>query len=294
MTTEHVPLTFLLKNQPSSFKRPFISFFYISLVEVAGIEPASFTNTAKASTCVVSHECPKQRHRDLRCLVSCEKLRQTHATSFAIPANRRFIPSGHRYKTQNCTIRQFVLIFLRSQQCGTQFLALPIQSATTQANNIAVFTYFSDGLITKPTVIFDMQPSCYLQNRIRNTPCQRTLPLRIRKNVVSSSENREYMCFRCPAPAFRIQNGAKHTHLFFINPFHTCETAGNFASGTSRIHQHFVDGIMFVQNHCISRPNRFGRNIRHIAGNQSHRNAPDNGSGVTIGAFPKTHRSAVA
>ena len=156
MTTEHVPLTFLLKNQPSSFKRPFISFFYISLVEVAGIEPASFTNTAKASTCIVSYECPKQRHRDLRCLVSCEKLRQTHATSFAIPANRRFIPSGHRYKTQNCTIRQFVLIFLRSQQCGTQFLALPIQSATTQANNIAVFTYFFDGLITKPTIFSDM------------------------------------------------------------------------------------------------------------------------------------------
>ena len=170
MTTEHVPLTFLLKNQLSSSKRPFISFFYISLVEVAGIEPASFTNTAKASTCVVSHECPKQRHRDLRCSVSCKKLRQTSATSFAIPANRRFIPSGHRYKTQNCTIRQFVLIFLRSQQCGTQFLALPIQSATTEANNIAVFTYFFDGLITKPTVISDTQPSCYLQNRIRNTP----------------------------------------------------------------------------------------------------------------------------
>ena len=139
---------------------------------MAGIEPASFTNTAKTSTCVVSHECPKQRHRDLHCPVSCEKLRQTSATSPAIPANRRFIPSGHRYKTQNCTIRQFVLIFLRSQ-AETQFLAC---FAATEANNIAVFTYFFDGLITKPTVISDMQPSCYLQNRIRNTPCQRTLP----------------------------------------------------------------------------------------------------------------------
>ena len=137
---------------------------------MAGIEPASFTNTAKASTCVVSHECPKQRHRDLRCLVSCEKLRQTHATSFAIPAKQRFIPSGHRYKTQNCTIRQFVLIFLRSQQRGTQALAPPVQFAATEANNIAVFTYFFDGLITKPTVISDTQPSCYLQNRTRNTP----------------------------------------------------------------------------------------------------------------------------
>ena len=143
MTTEHALPDFSSQNQPSSFKRPFISFFYISLVEVAGIEPASFTNTAKASTCVVSHECPKQRHRDLRCFVSCEKLRQTSATSFAIPANRRFTPSGRRYKTQNCTIWQFIFIFLRSQQCGTQFLALPIQSATTQANNIAAFTYFS-------------------------------------------------------------------------------------------------------------------------------------------------------
>ena len=144
MTTEHaLLLDFRFQKTTFPFKRPVFSFFYTSLVEVAGIEPASFTNTAKASTCVVSHECPKQRHRDLRCFVSCEKLRQTHATSFAIPANRRFIPSGHRYKTQNCTIRQFVLIFLRSQQCGTQFLALPIQSATTQANNIAAFTYFS-------------------------------------------------------------------------------------------------------------------------------------------------------
>ena len=176
-------------------------------------------------------------------LCELRKLRQTSATSFAIPASRRFIPSGHRYKTQNCTIRQSVLIFLRSQ-AETQFLA---RFATTEANNITVFTYFFDGLITKPTVISDMQPSCYLQNRIRNTPCQRTLPLRIRKNVVSSSENREYMCFRRTAPAFRVQNGAKHAHLFFINPFHTCETAGNFASGTSRIHQHFVDGIVFVQ-----------------------------------------------
>lgn len=138
---------------------------------MAGIEPASFTNTAKASTCVVSHECPKQRHRDLCCFVSYEKLRQTSATPLAIPANRRFIPSGHRHKTQNCTIRQFVLIFLRSQ-AKTQF---PARFAATEANNITVFTYFFDGLITKPTVISDMQLSCYLQNRIRNTPCQRTL-----------------------------------------------------------------------------------------------------------------------
>ena len=247
---EHSHHRFFFSKSTLFVQTTFFSFFYISLVEVAGIEPASFTNTAKASTCVVSHECPKQRHRDLRCLVSCEKLRQTHATSFAIPANRRFIPSGHRYKTQNCTIRQFVLIFLRSQQRGTQALAPPVQFAATEANNIAVFTYFFDGLITKPTVISDMQPSCSLQNRIRNTPFSKNISPRIRKNVVSSSENREYMCFRRPAPAFRIQNGAKHTHLFFINPFHTCETAGNFASGTSRIHQHFVDGIMLVQRRC--------------------------------------------